>query len=423
MKNLVTRKTAAVMLSAFAAVGFSASWSLNSGAATDPAYTEGVKLYSSKNYREAAVQFEAAMKTNPNSPDVIYYCALCHQLSNNRTRAKQLFEFILSRFPTSRVAMSAATGLRQISTLSQSVGMEPPYQGRRRVQGGRSMGGQMQVASSSRQGNDADLATVPDEVKIPFEKHGDDIIIMVAVNNKTVPFILDTGAATVVMGQNHLQSWGIVKGEAQNKFAVGGVGDGVAQGWMQNLDLKVGQIYRRDFPCMIQDHLPTEPLLGQTFLRSFNVSIDDASKTVTLAKKGGSAASRVAHRTYFAHEIPFTRNPGGHMLVDVMVNGRKTKMIFDTGAEGTCFTTADCRELGIQIPSDARQSISNGVLGSSKTYNFPIDRLQCGKIINENFMISVIESNKSIKLLGMSFYGRMKYAIDTNKNVIVFSEQ
>lgn len=281
----------------------------------------------------------------------------------------------------------------------------------------------MQTAASSRAALDTDLTNVPDEVRIPFEKHGDDIIIQVAVNNRQVPFILDTGAASVVMGQNHLREWGIVKGEAKNKFAVGGVGDGVAAGWMQNLDLKVGQIYRRDFPCMIQDNLPTEPLLGQTFLKSFNVSIDDQSKIVTLAKKGGSAASRVAHRSYFAHEIPFVRNAGGHMLVDVVVNGRKTKMIFDTGAETTCFTTADCRELGIQVPSDARQGYSNGVLGQSKTYTFPIEKMQVGKIVNENFPISVIESPKSIKLLGMSFYGRMKYAIDTNKNVIVFTEQ
>lgn len=421
MKKSLFRTSQLLFLATITAAGFG-SWQ-GSVAVSDPAYNEGVKLYAGKNYRAAALQFEQAMKTSPNNPDVIYYCALCHQLSNNRVRAKQLFEFLVRSFPTARVTPSAQTALQQLSTLSRSVGMEDersysPF--KRRSSGS---GRQAIASSSARPALDTDLANVPDEVRIPFEKHGDDIIIMVSVNNRQVPFILDTGAASVVMGQNHLQSWGIVKGEAKNKFAVGGVGDGYAAGWMQNLDLKVGPIYRRDFPCMIQDNLPTEPLLGQTFLKSFNVSIDDSSKTVTLAKKGGSAASRVAHRTYYAHEIPFTRNSGGHMLVDVLVNGRKTKMIFDTGAEGTCFTTADARELGIQIPSDARQSISNGVLGSSKTYNFPIDRIQMGKIVNENFMISVIESNKSIKLLGMSFYGRMKYAIDSNKNVIVFTEQ
>lgn len=420
MKKLLKQNTTAVVLAALSALSF-CGWQ-ESLAISDPAYNEGVKLYSGKNYRAAAAQFETAMKTSPNNPDVIYYCALCHQLSNNRVRAKQLFEFLVSRFPTSRVAPSAQTALQQLSALSQPVGMEQerafsPF--KRRSSGG----GQMQTAASSRPALDTDLANVPDEVRIPFEKHGDDIIIQVAVNNRQVPFILDTGAASVVMGQNHLRDWGIVKGEAKNKFAVGGVGDGFASGWMQNLDLKVGQIYRRDFPCMIQDNLPTEPLLGQTFLKSFNVSIDDQAKIVTLAKKGGSAASRVAHRSYFAHEIPFVRNAGGHMLVDVLVNGRKTKMIFDTGAETTCFTTADCRELGIQVPSDARQGYSNGVLGQSKTYTFAIEKMQVGKIVNENFPISVIESPKSIKLLGMSFYGRMKYAIDTNKNVIVFTEQ
>lgn len=381
-------------------------------AIADASYNEGVKLYTARNYRAAAAKFEAAMATMPNSPEAIYYCALCQQLSNNRTRARQLFEYLLQRFPQSRVAPSAQTALSQISALSQSVGMAAPTRGASIGQRG------SRVAS-----DDADLANVPDEVRIPFEKRGNDIIVQVSVNNRTVPFILDTGAQSVVMGQNQLREWGIVRNESHNTFAVGGVGDGVARGWNQRLDLKLGPIFRRDFVCMIQDNLPTEPLLGQTFLKSFNVSIDDNARMVSLAKKSGSAASRVAHRSYYAKEVPFVRNAGGHMIVKAVINGKPLDMIFDTGAESTCVTTADWAKMNFSIPSDARESISHGVLGDAKTYVFPVERVQVGPLIQENFPLHVIESNKSISLLGMSFYGKMKYAIDSNRNVIIFSEQ
>ena len=384
-------------------------------AAIDVSYNEGVKLYTARNYKAAAAQFETAMKTMPNSPDAIYYCALCNQLSGNRTRAKQLFEYLLNRFPQSRVAPMAQTALGQLSALSQAVGAPGVRTGSSKNSGG-----------SGRRfrgdDNDSDLAAVPDLVRIPFEKHGNDIIVQVVVNNRSVPFILDTGASSVAIGYNHLKEWGINKTEGSQKFKIGGVGDGFAVGWNQNLDLKLGPIFRRDFPCTIQDSMPTEPLLGQTFLKSFNVNIDDSTRMVLLAKKAGSAAAQVAHRSYYAKEVPFKRNSSGHIVVDAAINGKPLKMIFDTGAESTCVTTSDWQKMGFSIPSDAKETISRGVLGDSKTYVFPVERVQCGPIVQDNFIINVIESDKSIPLLGMSFYGKFKYAIDTNRNMIVFSE-
>ena len=384
------------------------------------AYNAGVKLYTQKDYRSAAQQFEAAMKAAPNNPDAIYYCALCAQLSNNRARAKQLFQYLSQRFPQSRVGPLAQTALNQLNSTSGSTGGGSDASAGAESSTLSSLG----VAShGGYRGGGPDLADVPDLVRIPFEKRGNDVTVMMQVNGRPVQFILDTGASTVCVGMNHLKEWGIWSSQAQKTFEMGGVGEGKAKGWNQKLDLKLGQIYRKDFPVSVMDNMPTEPLLGQTFLRSFNVSIDDNTRTVLLAKKGGTAAKDIVHRSYNSVEVPFTRGPGGHMMVNVDVNGKPFVMMFDTGCERTCFAMSDWKKLGFEMPGDAKQGMSRGVLGDTVTYYFTCDSIKLkGKprpIEQVGTPASIAEGSPA-SLLGMSFYGSMKYVIDSQRNVIIF---
>lgn len=389
-------------------------------AVNNTAFNSGIALYGQKNYRAAAQQFEQAIKTSPNNADAYYYCALCHQQSNNLPRAKQLFEYIGQRFPQSRVAPMAATALNQLSSYSsssssakQSADDERAFSPFKR---------RAAISMSNVGGAQDDLAGVPDLVRIPFEKHGNDVIVQVQVNGRSVPFVLDTGAASIALGQNHLRDWGISTAQAKKTFDVGGIGDGKAKGWIQKLDIKLGPIYRREFPCQVQDNMPTEPLLGQTFLRSFNVNIDDNARIVVLAKKSGKAAKDVAHRSYYAKEIPFTRSGGGHMWVDVKVNGKPIKMIFDTGAEQTAFSASDWQKMGFTVPDNAQQGISRGVLGESTAYFFTTESIQLGPLEQNNTPVHVIENSKAPPLLGMSFYGKYRVIVDVNRNVLIFNE-
>ncbi|MBX9688846.1 MAG: retroviral-like aspartic protease family protein [Candidatus Obscuribacterales bacterium] len=375
------------------------------------AFTAGVSFYSQKNYRAAAQKFEESLKQSPQNADAIYYCALSHQQSNNWARAKQLFEYIVQAFPQSRVAGNAQTALSQIAAVNgNGSGSSVPSS---QQTFSRSMPG------SARQTLDSDLASVPDLVKIPFEKRGNDVTVTVQVNGHSVPFILDTGAYGVAVGQNHLRDWGITPAPSKDQFDVGGVGDGKAKAWEQKLDIKLGPIYRRNFSVTVLDNMPTEPLLGQTFLSSFTVNIDDNTRTVLLAKKSGNAARDIAHKSYTGIEIPFIRQSSGHMQVDVRVNGKPFKMLFDTGCERTSFSSADWQRLGFQIPADAQQGKSRGVLGETTTHYFNIESLKLGKIEQTSAPISVAEGSRD-SLLGMSFYGKYKYTIDSARNVIIF---
>jgi clan AA aspartic protease (TIGR02281 family) len=260
-------------------------------------------------------------------------------------------------------------------------------------------------------------------VRIPFDKRGNDIIVQTQVNGRPVPFILDTGAGSVVVGQNHLREWGIGTSQDKNSFDIGGVGDGKAKGWTQRLDLKLGPIYQKNFPVTVMDNMPTEPLLGQTFLHAFNVSVDDSNRTVMLAKKGGSAAGDMSRKSYNTVEVPFTRGPGGHMMVQVEVNNKPFVMMFDTGCERTSFSAADWKKLGFEIPGNAQQGISKGVLGETQTYYFNTDSIKLKgvprSVEQQNTPVSVAEGSPAC-LLGMSFYGKYKYTIDSVRSVILF---
>lgn len=388
-----------------------------SAALTNAAYDRGVSLYNQKNYRAAAQEFEKAIKESPDNPNAVYYCALCAQLSNNRARARQLFEYLLQRFPQSRVAPMAQSALNQLSSLSQTSSSASSASSSSSSSSTSSYGAPAGGAS------DPDLASVPDLVRVPFEKQRNDIVVNVQVNGRSVPFIFDTGAASVVVGRNHLTEWGLSSAEAKQTMTMGGVGEGKAKGWIQRLDIKLGQIYRKNFPVTVMDNMPTEPLLGQTFLHSFNTSIDDASGMILLAKKGGSASKDVVHRSYNGIEIPFRRGSGGHMMVNAFVNGKPLVMMFDTGAQQTCIRMADWTAMGFEIPSSAHEGTSKGILGETKAYYFNVDSIvlkgASRAVEQDNTPVHVTEGSPA-SLLGMSFFGNYTYKIDSARNVIIF---
>jgi predicted aspartyl protease len=370
-------------------------------ASANPVFDRAMELYNRKDYRAAAQQFELAMRASPGDPEVIYYCALCAEMSNNRPRARQLLEHLTRHFPQARVAPMAQFALSQLSGGS-------PAQGQT-----------VKVADKTDESKPAesaspDLAGAPDLVRIPYEKQGDAIKVMVRVNGRSVPFVLNTGANDVTIGANQIEDWGISQGRQA-------AADGKAQNRTQKLDLTLGGIYRREFPVQVVDNLTTDPSLGQSFLRDFYLTIDDASNTILLAKKGGRASNDILHKSYRAIEIPFTRGSGGQMMVNTVVNGRPLPMAFDTSCAKTTIRLDDWTKIGFDIPLVSKKALTQGPLGP--TIQYRLDSLILKgktKSIEQNDTPVTITPNTHLSLLGMTFYGSYRYTIDTVRSVIIF---
>ncbi len=404
------------LLIGIATVG-SIAFSAANAAATD--YSEGQKLFSQKNYRASAIKFETAMKANPRDPNGIYYCALANQLSNNRARARQLYEYLITGFGGSPAATMASTALNQL-------GGAPASGGGGGVAGSGSSGGSASKASSddndgfSANGTAPRPASVdsPEEFRVPFQKGaGGHVMVDGSVNGQGVQFMLDTGAGTTGLDFNHMAALGFGRGPSGQTFKIGGVGTDKVKGWEQKVTLRIGQAYARDFPLTVQDH-DAPPLLGQDFLRNFEIDIDPEKSEVVFRKKGARKTSILQPRGTI--DVPFTNGSGGHMYVMVEVNGKPYKMMFDTGAGSVAFSFKDMQRLGIEVPDSAREGTATGVAGSVRTLSFPIGKLKMGKIEKEDFTISVSEGKDIPPLLGQSFYGEYKHKVDQEAHVIHF---
>jgi clan AA aspartic protease (TIGR02281 family) len=376
-------------------------------------YADGQKLYQQKDYRNAAIKFEAAMRANPRDTNAIYYCALAQQMSNNRARARQLYQYITTNFAGSPVYSMAQTALNQLGGVAAA------------GTGSSSSAGTSTMRGGNANSDPAYLSSLPDEIRVPLlrrDARSKAAYVEVSLNGHPIIFHVDTGAYSTTIGANQLEGIGLSRPATGREFAITGVGErSSVKGWNQKLDLKVGQIYRRDFIVTVQDYMDNEPLLGQDFLRDFNLTVDDSNSQVVFRKKNAHSAFAMGRGTM---DIPYTIDADGrHMIVDTLVNGRQYKMYFDTGADGVCFSFSDFTKLRIPPPEGPPTGKSTGVMGSTNTWSYVLDSLKVGPVSKENFPVAVIENTKMDKpLLGQSFFGNYKYTVDSAKSVIHLSE-
>jgi clan AA aspartic protease (TIGR02281 family) len=116
--------------------------------------------------------------------------------------------------------------------------------------------------------------------------------------------------------------------------------------------------------------------------------------------------------------IPFERIDNCLML-DVLVNDRRTKMMFDTGAESCMFSQAQLQELRIQAPSGSPTGKAGGVggVGVQETWQMPVS-LTLGPINRKHFLVNIVRNMAVPPLLGQTFFQDFITTIDTSTNNI-----
>jgi aspartyl protease family protein len=90
------------------------------------------------------------------------------------------------------------------------------------------------------------------------------------INGVTMPFMVDTGATAVAMGQSDAQRMGIdyKKGRPVQM----GTANGVAQGWLVRLrSVRIGDVEVFEVDAVVGPNMPTG-LLGNSFLNRFNMN-------------------------------------------------------------------------------------------------------------------------------------------------------
>jgi len=250
------------------------------------------------------------------------------------------------------------------------------------------------------------------------------MIVDASVNNRPIKMLFDTGADGCVFGKNHLRELGMAIPTGKPAYKSVGVGDaGKIDNWETGATIRVGNIERK-MHIAVQENLPGEPLLGQTFFNAFTYTIDKGSSAIQFTRKRRSTAVASSGGGGGGHldgnSIPFEKR-GNSMFVRAVVNGKPIDAIFDTGATNTVFAAGDIKSLGLEIPDDAEEVHSQGIAGTTKGVSFHVRRITLGPIDRSDFKINVLEGFAAgHPLIGRSFLGEWQYTIDNDARIIHF---
>ena len=250
--------------------------------ADDPYFTTGAKLFKQGNFKKALPYLQQSYKNNPYGADGIYYLALCYQHLGDNKNAIGLYATLVDRFSYSDAGKLGGAALARL---------DPEYY--RQLMKRRSQSGQQPIQPApnytprlmggSAYSQAADLSSLPSEARVYFEHDTNQgYIVDALVNNRSTKMVFDTGAEMCVFGKNQLREMGIPARTGPPAGQGSGVGSsGSIDTWFTNVDLKVGQIDRKNFRIAVHENLPTMPLLGQTFYRDFQFTIDGSATTFT----------------------------------------------------------------------------------------------------------------------------------------------
>jgi predicted aspartyl protease len=156
------------------------------------------------------------------------------------------------------------------------------------------------------------------------------------------------------------------------------------------------------------------------------------SSSSTSASSGSSASNGLmtaaASSTKLDSSIPMEWDvycaPGDHgVWVDVELNGRRVKMIFDTGAPTVFIGKNQLEEMGVEAPKGAANSAAGGssASGTVAAWLVPM-KVKVGPV-ERTVPVQVVETNHSNPLLGQSYAGLFEYTIDPGAKRIHFKQR
>lgn len=149
-------------------------------------------------------------------------------------------------------------------------------------------------------------------------------------------------------------------------------------------------------------------------------SPDQPRANTELASIQTSESPAKAHNPLEGRMVRIPMDSRGHFVTNARMNGRKTKVLVDTGATSVAINETTARRLGIRLKkSDFRYTV-NTANGSIKAAIATIDEIQIGRVRVRNVQASVVgDKSLSSTLLGMSFLKELhKFEISDKKLIL-----
>lgn len=412
---------------------------------------QGISLYNNKDYPGSIALLEKHLATYPNDYFALYFAALCYQQTGQLTRAiynyqrvsqlaggsqyGQYAQQILAKISPQSIASVGGTSSAankssgSSSSSSSSTSSDPSSDsGQPSSSSGKSASGKSGSSSNSSTASKKSEVVALDpnlpkecDVNCTKDNHGR-IWVDAYLENRPVKLLFDTGAPTVFIGQNQLSQYGInLNLGTANSQAGGSSSDERMPAWMKKLRVKVGPI-ERTTSVQITEVNHADPLLGQSFFKEFDYTIDGGGGRIHFRQKALGQGGAVRN----AYSVPFAWRELGHrVIVNVEINGKTGPVMFDTGntASALCFhSEKQAKAFGIAIPDDAPTTMTSGVTGSGVSKVVTVSRIKMGPIDRSNIEVNIRNGGdaQDLPLLGQPFWENYQYTIDMNAKQIHF---
>lgn len=113
------------------------------------------------------------------------------------------------------------------------------------------------------------------------------------------------------------------------------------------------------------------------------------------------------------------KSPDGHYWAEATVNGKRVRLLVDTGATAVALTIPDAQRLGIN-PSDlAYDAAVMTANGKARAARVQLASISVGAARVDNVEALVIENGLDSSLLGMSYLGRLSRFEATPQAIIL----
>ncbi len=121
---------------------------------------------------------------------------------------------------------------------------------------------------------------------VPFEREGNNIVVVVNVNGKSCPMYFDTGAAMCFFTSGQLRELGISVPTRVMAAPLSGVGGSTVGIAFPIERMKMGPIDKSSVIILVSDSSAVgKPLLGQNFFQDWLFTIDNDSRSIQFTKR------------------------------------------------------------------------------------------------------------------------------------------
>lgn len=393
----------------------------------NPAFDRGAKLYQARDYNGALKQFAAAAAAGYQTPNALYYQALCHHQLGHIDKARELYNALVTKYGTSGAAVNARTALQQLSAPAPAAAatfQQPFAYSKADYQQAITP---PRVVSPQPAGNNGEI-----NCEIPYTDGPAGMVVPVQVGGHWMTAVWDTGAAPVYFPKSQLEQAGIDLRNTTKAGAVSGIG-GEVQTQRLMTTVRVGN-QAIQMPILVEDDTATRRnsegphldfgLLGEHFFGRYVYEVDPAAHVIRLIRRT-NVSMRTPPRTVSrasGNDVPF-RWEEGQIIVTPKVNGRECEMIFDTGAHSIAFNDKQLTAIGMTRPTNSRGALSYGIGGARAAYQFALKEVSLGPITRREVPASIdVFGTQDRPLLGQTFLGGLKYRIDPERCIIHFAD-